>query len=171
MRACKAGVRPEFDALHAVCTGPVDGPLHQSWSPRPTPQGRVKIEATKNTHPWARCVWHRGMRAAHPSRIVQDDECPLSRRVMALDVQQITVGLRRTQTIAVFTIHGIDEGHNGFLILGASQAQVHHTMSNLIGVTGKGHVSRRYCPGCCQDTWKRPRGKAILAYRDCLLPW
>jgi hypothetical protein len=75
------------------------------------------------------------MRAAHPSRIIKDDEGPLSRSVVALDIQQVTVGPRRTQTVAVFTIHGIDKGHNGFLILGASQTEVHHMTSNLIGIT------------------------------------
>jgi hypothetical protein len=50
---------------------------------------------------------------------------------VCVDIQEVAIGVFKTEAVAVFAIDGVDKRHNGNLILWAGGTQLHHSGSSL----------------------------------------
>src|SRR5262249_4943048 len=117
VRPRKTGIRPELHAVHAVGAGPVNGPLYELYAPGTATQGRFQEEAPKHTDPRPRCLWQHSIRATHTPCVVKHHKGASGFNIMRIDIQEVVIGVLKTEAVVVFVIHDVNKGHNGGLIL------------------------------------------------------
>ena len=59
------------------------------------------------------------MRTTHTPCVVKYHKGALHFDIVRVDVQEVAIGVLKTEAVAVFAIDGIDKRHNGSLILWA----------------------------------------------------